>query len=75
MPKYLNRIIESGGEIALMRRGKPVAKVVAYDEKDNRPWEKYFGFLPDDGITGAKFEDSVRRTKKDREYTKSLTKR
>jgi antitoxin (DNA-binding transcriptional repressor) of toxin-antitoxin stability system len=71
MPKYLNKILESGGEVALMRRGKPIAKVVPYNEED-KPWMKYYGFLKDDGISGVEYEDKVRRNKKERAYTDSL---
>jgi antitoxin (DNA-binding transcriptional repressor) of toxin-antitoxin stability system len=71
MPKYLNKVLETRGEVTLMRRGVPIAKVVPYIEED-RPWRKYYGFLKDDRVSGVAFEDSVRRTKKEKDYTASL---
>lgn len=73
---YLDEVIDDGTSIIIHRYGKPVAKLIPYEDKDRKKLyedlDYFYGFMGNDGEDGVAFVNRVRRNKREREYVRKL---
>ncbi len=73
LAKYLAELEKTGETIVVYKYKKPIA-TINLPKKVNKKFDykKFFGFMGKTGETGVKYENRIRRGKKEKDYMKKL---
>ncbi|MDA1337949.1 MAG: type II toxin-antitoxin system prevent-host-death family antitoxin [bacterium] len=71
LSSYLDLVVSKNKEIEITKYGKPIAKVVPYNQEysNSQLARKYFGAFKDDfgGLDGLAYTEKIRRNKLEKE--------
>ena len=72
---YLNEIKRTGVPLVVYKYKKPLVIIKPVRENEIKTdYEKFFGFMNKDKITGVEYENRLRRGEKEKKYMKKLKK-
>ncbi len=79
LSSYLDLVVSKNKEIEITKYGKPIAKVIPYNQTYSKSElaRKYFGAFKDDfgGLDGIAFTEKMRRNKLELENIKEIQNR
>ena len=75
LAEYLGKVFYTGETLVVCKYGKPWAVISAPAKKSSgkkTDFDKFFGFLPNDGISGEAFVNKIRRNPSEKKRTELL---